>query len=244
MKSNPKLESMLQEYVARGLIVPRTENNATLKCTYKGAGTLITEKWNVKIYNSGSIVCTDFQILNAIEKDELKAPDASLKVIQIDDAGWGFPLLGVMVGVTDGEQVWTDMVPVKFFQEPLFGKKAYLNDYAERGISILEEIGANPKKHRIEICTGYVNKNLKNALREMGFDVRVNEIKGLLQDQLEERFRYNVHGILGVDLAYDPKQIGKAMLGKRYYEVLHWGQANAPQWLKSGWKSIQEENHA
>ena len=75
MKSNPKLESMLQEYVARGLIVPRIENNATLKCTYKGAGTLITEKWNVKIYNSGSVVCTDFQILTDIEKDDLKSPD-------------------------------------------------------------------------------------------------------------------------------------------------------------------------
>lgn len=241
MKSNEQLENKLLEYVGKGLIVPRTENNATLKCSYKGAGILITEKWNIKIYHSGSIVCNDFHILDGIMGDKIKAPDASLQLIQIDDAGWGFPLLGVMVGVTDGDRVLTDMVPVKFFQEPLYHSKAYLNDYADRGLCIMEEMGAKPKTHRVEICTGFVNKNLKNALRDAGYDVRVNEIKGLLQDQLEERFRYNVQGIFGVDLAYDPKQVGKAMLGRRYYDVLHWGQKNAPEMLKSGWKAIQKE---
>jgi hypothetical protein len=243
MKSNPEMEQKLLEAVKKGLIVTRTENNPTLKCSYKGAGTLVTPKWNVKIYRSGSVVCTDMILLQDILDNKIKAPDSSLKIVQIDDSGWGFPLLGVMVGVNivGYSKIWTDVVPVKFFQDPLCESKAYLDEYASLGMGILNELNVRSDTHRIEICTGFINKNLKNLLRKYAFDVRIVEIKGLLQDQLEYLFREYVKVMTGKDLAYDPKVLSGKQLGTYYYSVLNWGKANAPHLLKSGWKAIQKE---
>ena len=42
--------------------------------------------------------------------DAFIAPD--LQVLRIDDAGWGFPLCGVVVGVCDEQNVKTAVVPV------------------------------------------------------------------------------------------------------------------------------------
>jgi len=239
MKSNDTLEKQLQEFVKRGLLVSRTENNQYLKCSYKGSGSLISEKWNVKIYTSGSIVCNDFDTLTKIEKGIITGPDQGLKLLQIDDAGIGFPLLGVMVGVTNGTEVRTGTVSVQFFQGMNFTNKEYLNEYARTGLKVLESFGAKVGYHRIEICTGFINTALKEALRSLGFDVRVVEVKGLLQDRLEALFRAYVKETLKMDLSYDPKEMDKSKIGLKYYEVLQWGKQNAPHLLKTGWKSIQ-----
>lgn len=237
MRTSPELEKKLQEYAQRGLIVPRKENNLYLKCSYKGAGNPISEKWNIKIYTSGSVVCNDLQTL-----DNISLPDKNLIAVQIDDAGIGFPLLGVMVGVhIEGtDSIWADVVPVEFFQNPLYEKKSYLDDYAKRGISLLKKYGVAPQTHRIEICTGYINKNLRDRLRDLGFDVRVTEIKGLLQSELEKLFSEYVRKTLKCDLAYDPKECEKSQLGQKYYSVLNWGKKFAPELLKTGWDSISK----
>jgi hypothetical protein len=243
MKSNPEMEQKLLEAVKKGLIVTRTENNPTLKCSYKGAGTLVTPKWNVKIYKSGTVVCTDMIVLQELLGDKISPPDSKLKLVQIDDSGFGSPLLGVMVGIhiSGEDKVWTDAVPVIYFQDPLYETKAYLDEYAKLGMHILDRLNVKPETHRIEICTGFINKNLKNDLRKYGYDVRVAEIKGLLQDQLEHLFRDYVKFTTGKDLAYDPKVLSGKQLGTYYYSVLNWGMANAPHLLKSGWKAVKKE---
>jgi hypothetical protein len=245
MNSSPEMEQKLLDAVKKGLIVTRTENNPTLKCSYKGSGNLVTPKWNVKIYHSGSVVCTDKILLQEILDNKIKPPDSSLKVVRIDDSGWGFPLLGVMIGINivGDSKIWTDTVPVKYFQDPLWESKDYLNEYASLGMKILDNLNVRPETHRIEICTGNINKNLKNLLRKYAFDVRVVEIKGLLQDQLEHLFCEYVKVITGKDLAYDPKIVSGKLLGTYYYSVLNWGKANSPHLLKSGWKAIQKELH-
>jgi phage-related protein len=97
---------------------------------------------------------------------------------------------------------------------------------------------ARPKTHRIEICTGFINGKLKEALRKKSYDVRVVEITGLLQDKLEGLFKQYIKHITGQDLAYDPKEIKKEDIPRYYYKVLDWGKKNAPHLLKSGWKSM------
>jgi hypothetical protein len=79
---------------------------------------------------------------------------------------------------------------------------------------------------------------LKEALRDKGYDVRVLEIRGMLQDSLEQLFKGYVRKETGQDLAYDPKMV-KGSIGKAYYQVLDWGTKNAPHLLKSGWDSIK-----
>ena len=76
------------------------------------------------------------------------------------------------------------------------------------------------------------------VLRNKGYDVRVTEIKGLLQDSLEQLFKEYVKKETGRDLAYDIKKIRKEEIGKIYYQILNWGKEHAPHLLKSGWRSL------
>lgn len=234
---------------ARGLIVLRTEANPYLQVSYQGAGTGISPKWNVKVYTYSakkgghSIVCVDRQVLAAIVAGNWAAftpPD--LPVLRIDDAGWGFPLCGVMVGVTDEQRVAVAVVPVEYFQATgpaAFATKLYLRHYAEQAEQLLAQFGAAPHSHRIEICSGYVNQPLRERLRAAGYDVRVVEVRGLLQEQLEERFRAYVQAETGADLYYDPKAIPQADIPRRYRESLTYGQRHCPQLVKTGWQALQ-----
>jgi hypothetical protein len=82
------------------------------------------------------------------------------------------------------------------------------------------------------------NTGLRDVLRNKGYDVRVTEIKGLLQDSLEQLFKEYVEKETGRDLAYDIKKIRKEEIGKIYYQILNWGKEHAPHLLKSGWRSL------
>jgi hypothetical protein len=240
MRSTFEIEAGLRRLESQGIITQRIENNSTLKISYKGTGTLVTPKWNVKIYKSGSVVCTDESLLHKMIKGNLKPPDKALKVIQVDDSGWGFPLLGVMVGVSDGQRVVTGVIDVSYFKPGIFERKEYLQAFADEGLKILlNDFKADKTVHRVEICTGYINQTLKARIEALGFDVRTTEITGLLQDSLERLFREYVQKMLGSDLAYDPKAIGNPRdISMEYYKAVEWGKRNAPHLLKSGWKSL------
>lgn len=242
--TSPQLESLLVAMVSQGLIVTRTENNRYLKLSYKGAGGLVSPKWNIKIYTSGSVVCTDGVIIEDFSNGKLKPPDTSLKLIQIDDSGWGFPLFGSMIGFCCDNRVVTDMVDVSFFKPGSFDRQEYLQEYANKGLAILHSFGATPETHRIEICTGYINKKLRDVLRTMNYDVRTVEIKGLLQDSLERLFKeYVIKETKGIDLAYDPKECSKKDISFNYRRALEWGKKYAPHLLKSGWRALREPNN-
>lgn len=239
MRSDPRIEAKLKEFVSKGFLETRTERNPYLKLSYKGTGNLISPKWNVKIYTSGSLVCNDPKVLEDMLTGNFDHPDLNLSLLQVDDAGVGFPLLGVMVGITDGKIVRTGIVDVSYFKTPQFQRKEYLDIYAKTGMEIiLGDFKATTKTHRIEICTGFINTVLKDRLREYGFDVRVTEIKGLLQDSLEGLFKEYVKKATGVDQAYDVKLLRKEEISDTYYKVLAWGRQYAPHLLKTGWKSI------
>lgn len=239
MKSSPEMEQTLQKYAAEGHIIPRTEKNNYLKVSYKGAGKIISDKWNVKIYTTGSVVTTDLKTLMDIVRGTFKPPDTSLKVIQIDDAGIGFPLCGIMVGVTDGAAIWTDTVDVKFFQGNAYENKEYVRDYTQRGLRILTKMNISPKTHRIEICSGFINIALKDRLRELGYEVSITDIKGLLQDKLEALYRRHVEEITGKNLGYDPKGLTERQIVMNFNSAVNWGKKFAPELLKSGWKALQ-----
>lgn len=241
MQLSSNMEAALRAHAEKGLLAPRTENNKYLKASYRGAGGEIPVTWNVKIYSSGSVVTNDEHLLNSLVTGAFKTPDSRLKVLQVDDSGWGFPLCGIMVGVSDGLDMMTAIVDVRWFKKGVFEKKLYLQEYSRLALEILEEhYMASPLTHRIEICTGYVNSVLKDDLRRLGFDVRVANITGMLQKKLEGAFKDYVHVALGADMAYDPKEIAnKAALARKYAAVLEWGKKHRPQMLKDGWESIK-----
>ncbi len=234
---------------ARGLVSARREDNPYLLAAYAGVeGRGTTPSWNVKIYayskkkKGHSIVCVDTFILGRLldgDYDGLTPPD--LPVLQIDDAGWGFPLCGVMVGISDGETVQTAIVPVEFFRtgnENGFHTKRYLDRYTDLALQLLGTYRASPDTHRVAICTGYVNQSLRDKLRTLGYDARVEEIRGLLQDRLEKLFREYVINEVGSDVYYDPKQIEKAEIPLRYRASLDYGKKHCPEKVKTGWTAI------
>lgn len=239
--TNGTLERVLKRMVDQKLIVPRTENNKYLVVSYKGADTLITSKWNIKIYNTGSGVCTDVEVIKDFVGGRLIPPDPNLTVIKIDDAGWGSPLGGVVIGCSDEKKIVTDIIDVAFFRKGPFERREYLRAYSEQGWALIRKyFDADPSTHRIEICTGYVNESLRNLLREKGFDVRQVEIRGLLQDTLEKKFKEYIKEVTGgADLAYDPKELNKSEISNYYYLALKFGKEQAPHLLKTGWKAIR-----
>lgn len=241
--------SQLEQASERGLVVLKPENNPYLLAAYAGVeGKGVTPSWNVKIYTYNqnkkghSLVCVDPFILRRLvdgDYDSFIPPD--LPVIQIDDAGWGFPLCGVMVGVADGQDVQTATVPVEFFRNDganAYHTKQYLRVYMSLALELLGFYGASPETHRIEICTGYVNQPLRDELRNRGYDTRVVEIRGLLQDRLEELYGEYVRSEVGTDIYYDPKTLKKSDMPLRYRESLEYGMKHCPDKVKTGWKAI------
>lgn len=242
MKTSKKIEKALEEFVNTGHIIPRTENNSYLKVSYKGAGKHITDKWNVKIYKTGTLVTTDTVMLNDIVDGSFHIPDGNLQVIKIDDAGIGFPLCGIMVGVDNGQKIQVDTVDVSYFQGDLFKQKKYLDIYTKKGLTILRDQHITPDKFRVEICSGHINKKLKAILRKLGFQVSITNITGALQDGLEEQYRRYILRQTKKDIYYDPKMIPKNEIGKYYNKTLKWAYKYAPNLIKSGWSSIKQQD--
>lgn len=239
----------LKQASEKGFVVSRSENNPYLLASFMGVeGKGITPKWNVKIYTFNrkrgghSLVCVDKHVLGKLldeDYDSFVPPD--LQILRIDDAGWGFPLCGVMVGVSDERKVQTAIVPIEYFRddtEDHFHTKRYLKKYADLAIQLLDRFSASPETHRIEICTGYVNQPLREELRKLGYNVWVVEIKGMLQDKLEELYRDHVLEETGSDIYYDPKDMKKSEIPRRYRECLEYGERHCPHQIKTGWNAI------
>jgi hypothetical protein len=244
----------LRQALERGLLERRSENNQYLLASFKGVEEKgISPKWNVKIYKYSlkkmghSLVCVDKHVLGRLlDEDYDSFIPPPMQVLRIDDAGWGFPLCGVMVGISDEQEVHTATVPVEYFRDDTktpFRKKLYLKLYSKLAIQLLDRFGATPETHRIEICTGYVNQPLREKLRLLGYDVRVVEIKGMLQEKLEDLFRAYVQETVGSDIYYDPKDMRKAEIPRRYREALQYGERYCPHQIKTGWDAISGRGH-
>ena len=243
--------SKLRLAVRNGYLTQAHENNEYLIGAYKGVEEKgITPKWNIKIYHYNkkkhghSLVCVDKYVLEKlVQEDYEDFIPPNLAVLRIDDAGWGFPLCGVMVGVCNEDEVRTAMVPVEYFRSDTqnnFSTKKYLIRYAELALDLINKFDATGESHRIEICTGYVNQPLRDQLRKLHFDVRVVEIKGMLQDELELIYKEYVAQEVGADIYYDPKELKKSAIAKKYSESLAYGRDHCPEKIKTGWKSISE----
>jgi hypothetical protein len=238
----------LRHAAKEGYILSTTEPNPYLLASFAGMeGKGISPKWNVKIYTYNkkkkghSLVCVDKHILGTIlEQNYAGFTPPDLKVLRIDDAGWGFPLCGVMVGVSDEHDVQTGVVPVEYFRDDTdnnFQTKRYLEKYSERALELLKQFGASPNTHRIEICTGYINQPLREKLRGLGYDVRVVEVSGILQDNLEKIYREYIIAETGSDIYYDPKEIKRSDIPRKYQQTIEYGKKHCPHKMKSGWNA-------
>ncbi|MCD1294596.1 hypothetical protein CUJ83_06215 [Methanocella sp. CWC-04] len=216
----------------------RKESSPYVVLHVYGDGIRASPKWNAKVYMNSKgelkLVTVDLSTLEDMLSGGMGRQKE--KVLKVDDAGWGFPLGGVMIGVTDEARVETGIVEVKYFQGERFESKDYLYETARVTKELVSRFNASPENTRIEICTGYVNTMSRTALREEGYDVTVVEIKGLLQDELEKRFKEYVKS-LGYKRYFDPKETHD--IGYRFSEVIKWIEEKPEDRMKlakTGWK--------
>jgi len=127
------------------------ENNPWLLLHIKGDGIKAPESWNAKVYTNSAgnmkVVTTDMAALVALlsESPRTALPEPG-RIISIDDSGWGFPLLGVLIGVHDSRtgKILTDEIPVEYFQSPKFQEKRYLIHASNIAMLMLDRLGACP----------------------------------------------------------------------------------------------------
>jgi hypothetical protein len=204
----------------RRLGLPGVEDkNPYVVLSVRGDGKRAPEKWNARVYKDKSgrlkLVTVDLRTLQ--DMLEGRVPAARRRVISVDDAGWGFPLGGVLIGASDGKRVETGLVPVEYFQGERFEQHEYLDYAAGITLELLGRFDARPDDTLVEICTGYVNVGSKEALRKAGYQVKVTEITGLLQDGLEKRFAEYAKGLgysgyLDPKVTHDPKKPFKGVM--------------------------------
>ncbi len=204
----------------------------------RGDGVRASPRWNARVYrdNGGrlKLVTADLKTLRDLLEGRL--PAIKKRTVSVDDAGWGFPLGGVMIGATDGGKVETGLVPVEYFQGEKFKRHEYLGYAAMVTLDLLKRFRARPEDTLVEICTGYVNVGSKEALRGAGYEVRVVEVKGLLQDELEKRFAWYVRA-LGYPWYVDPKETHDPK--KPFEDVVKWIEERPEERMglaKTGWK--------
>lgn len=244
MTATPEIEAKLKELCTKGILVKK-KGNQVIKVAYQGNDKEVSSKWNIIIYKTGSLVCVDHHTLTNLLNNTMKSPDLSKSLIQIDDSGWGFPIGGVMVGCyitgKDFKPYYDSrIVNVSFFQGQMFENKYYLSKYTDEGLNLLDNAGTKPETHRVEICTGYINSELKEELRTRGYSVEVKEIKGELQNLLEDDFKSYIKRLIKTDIYYDPKECGGGIeISRRYSEVVAFAEKNCPHFLKTGWKSLK-----
>lgn len=167
-------------------------------------------------------------------------------IVSIDDSMWGCPLGGVIVGMQIGNgskpvDMDFETVGVEFFRPVAFDQKLYLKEYSRLGRALLAKNNCKPETHRVKICTGYVNSLLASDLLEEGWGVETGKIEGPLQSRIEEIAKTYIKMITKQDMYYDPKDIPKHQIGKRYYDMVNWAIRNKKtDLLKTGWGKLRQ----
>ncbi len=162
--------------------------------------------------------------------------------VLIDDANWGCLLRGCLVAAYRVEtiEILVGEVPVDYFQTPKFQRRDYLTAVLEVTQNLLKELKANPQEP-IQICSGWVLREVREWLRDQGYNWRTVKITGDFQEKLESR-AINYVNELGVGI--DVSQLEQ--YGNLFFVCLAWlkgGDLNAfalPEReinAKTGWKS-------
>ena len=232
-------EIILEKIKALGL-PEKKENNQYILLHVYGDDIRASTKFNAKVYKGKKglkILTNDYATLKKLIEGK-QSKKTYERIIYIDDSGWGFPLGGVLIGAYDdlSKGFIFKEVDIKFFQEENFKQQKYLQEYANKGIEIISELKPNRANTLIKICTGFINKNLKEDLRTLGFDVEVAEIGEPLQSELEKRHKQFVKEKFGYDAYYDPKEIEKGEIVSEFNSVVDFiRKNNLMKFAKTGW---------
>jgi len=158
--------------------------------------------------------------------------------IEIDDAGWGDLVGGVIIGgynPLNEEFRWTE-IPVEYFQGEAFARKDYLAA-AKRAVNrVLGDLRADKRFHQVALCTGYVLNQAARSLRRKGWRVVRRAIEGRCQALVEERFKQEL-----IKIGVPPAMIVTLPSGtNRFMQLFTWVKEDPEtreRFVKTGWRS-------
>jgi hypothetical protein len=159
--------------------------------------------------------------------------------VQIDDAGYGDLLFGVVIGAyrRETDRFIYDIIDVKYFQKPLFERKGYLKEASRIALKLVERLKIE-EAERIEICRGDILDMAAETLIEAygeGLVVRV-KVEGRAQYLIEEAYMDEIR-----NLGYEPLPDRTEKWVKNFWHMYRWLKAN-PEMLgyaKSGWPRLK-----
>ena len=159
--------------------------------------------------------------------------------IQIDDAGYGDLLFGVVIGAyrPETDDFFYDVINVKYFQRPLFEKKGYLDEALHIARKLVKRLELEDGE-RIEICRGDILDKAADGLIEACGEKSLARVKveGRAQHLVEEAYLDEIR-----NLGYEPLPDRTEKWGKSFWHMYRWLRNNPRmlRYVKSGWPRLQ-----
>jgi hypothetical protein len=159
--------------------------------------------------------------------------------VQIDDAGAGDLLLGVIIGAYRPETKEFDYatIDVSMFQPPNFSKKTYIEKASELVFQLLERMKLGCEES-VEICPSYIFEDAVRKLRKNIGDKRVKvlAITGEAQELVENAYVKELR-----KLGYQPIPEHEKHRAKSFFHMLRWVKRNPKRfkYAKTGWPRLK-----
>lgn len=158
--------------------------------------------------------------------------------IIIDDAGSGDLLLGVVIGAyhSENQDFRYDVIDVKYFQPPRFGRKEYLRQASKTVFSLLDRLKLRADE-QIIVCQGYIFDVAVNDLKQKyGANcIRRVKVTGEPQRLTETAYLDEIR-----NLGYEPLREREEKRGKSFFHMMRWlkENQNMMKYAKTGWPRL------
>lgn len=159
--------------------------------------------------------------------------------IQIDDAGYGDLLFGVIIGAyrLETELFYYDLIDVKYWQEPLFEKGLYKEEAKRISLKILKRM--QPEDEAIEICQGNILDQAAEAISDKYPEKEIKRCK--IQDRAQYLVELAYVNELR-NLGYEPIKKRTNNWVKNFWDMYHWVEEDPEErlrWTKSGMPNLK-----
>jgi hypothetical protein len=159
--------------------------------------------------------------------------------LQIDDAGVGDLLHGVVVGayrLETGEFSY-DTIDVRYFQQPLFRGKAYLGKASEIVMQIIDRVKLR-EDEPIQICSSYLfERAVRDLEKRYGKErVTVTKITNGAQHFVETAYLDELR-----NLGYEPLAEREEKRARNFFHMLRWLKQDRRRFrhAKTGWPRLR-----
>jgi hypothetical protein len=168
--------------------------------------------------------------------------------VSIDDAGLGHVLGGAFIGLADEDAAgrsYVGEISISYFKENVFDRKLYLERAREIVSEGVEALGVT-KSDIIYCCSGYILSRAREALSELGLNVKVESHHERQAHFLVESARLNYLQGIGAPVADLLPEDSDRARARNFRLLLKWAYADPGrmQYVKTGWKYFRKLKRA